>query len=168
MNQSTILTRTRIFIPVLILLLVATLAPLTRNQFISGTLVNAALIIAVCTGGILSGMIIAIIPSTIALATGLLPAVLSPMIPFIILGNIILVLTFAYLRKSNYWLGAVGGALLKFGFLSLMISTVTNLFLVHSIASNVAYMMSWPQLVTALGGSIVAFCCLFMLNKVNR
>ena len=71
----------------LILLVVATLAPYTRNQYISGTIVNCTLLIATATLGIRAGLLICIIPSTIALATGLLPPVLAPMIPFIILGN---------------------------------------------------------------------------------
>ncbi|HCP60545.1 MAG TPA: iron hydrogenase, partial [Dehalococcoidia bacterium] len=70
-----------------VLLGIATVAPLSGSQFITGPIVNATLLIAVALLGMRDGILIGLIPSTIALATGLLPAVLAPMIPFIIVGN---------------------------------------------------------------------------------
>jgi hypothetical protein len=79
------------------------------------------------------------------------------MIPFVIVGNAILVMAFGHLRSKNYWLGALTGALLKFAFLFATSSIVANLILNEQIANKAAVMMSWPQLVTAVAGSIIAF-----------
>jgi hypothetical protein len=149
----------------LALLIVATLAPYARNQFVTGSIVNGTLLFAVCYLGIRSGLLISIIPSTIALATGVLPAPLAPMIPFIILGNTVLVISFDYLKKINYWLGAISGAVLKFGLLTGMASVVTHLITNKNAAANVAYMMNWPQLVTALAGSLLVFGLLSFKKK---
>jgi hypothetical protein len=166
MDNTRILTLKKTDILVFsILLIAATLAPLAGNQFVSGTIVNCTLILSVCTLGIGAALLVGIIPSTIALATGLLPAVLAPMIPFIILGNAGLVIVLDQLRKINYWLGAVGGSVLKFGLLTGVSSVVIGLLIDKNLAANVAYMMSWPQLVTALAGGIVSFGILYLKNK---
>ena len=140
-----------------VLLGIASAAPLIRNQFITGPIVNATLLIAVATLGMRDGLLIGLIPSSIALFVGLLPPVLAPMIPFIIVGNAILVVTFGYLRSKNYWLGLVSGSVLKFAFLFGTSSIVINLLLDQKVATSVAVMMSWPQLVTALAGGLLAY-----------
>lgn len=140
-----------------VLLGIAIMALLAHNQYVTGSLVNATLLIAVAMLGMRDGILIGLIPSSVALATGLLPAVLAPMIPFVIMGNAILVMAFGYLRNKNYWLGALTGAFLKFAFLFATSSIVANLILSEPIAGTAAVMMSWPQLVTAIAGSIIAF-----------
>jgi len=154
--ESLTINRTAV-ITFVVLLGIATAAPLIRNQFITGPIVNATLLIAVALLGMRDGLLIGLIPSSIALATGLLPPVLAPMIPFIIVGNAILVVTFGYLRNKNYWLGLVSGSILKFAFLSGTSSVVINLLPNKAVAANVAVMMSWPQLVTALAGGLLAY-----------
>jgi hypothetical protein len=151
-----------------ILLTMSTLAPLAGNQFISGTIVNCVLIFATSILGVSYGLLVGVIPSTVALAVGLLPAVLAPVVPYIILGNIVLVMAFAYLKNVNYWLGAIGGAVLKFGLLTGAASLVIGLMANGKAAANVAYMMSWPQLVTALAGGIAAFGLLHLRQKRIR
>ena len=143
----------------------AIVAPLLfKQQLIAGTIVNATLIIGVSLLGARDGLIIGLIPSSFALATGLLPPVLAPMVPFIILGNAILVLTFAYLSKFNYWVGVLVGGVLKFAFLYGFSSVVIGLLINKQVASSVAQMMSWPQLVTAIAGGIVAFGVIKMVK----
>jgi hypothetical protein len=143
MNNTRALTinKTNI-ITFLILLMVATLAPHAGNQFVTGTIVNCTLLITVATLSIRAGLLTCIIPSTIALTTGLLPVVLAPMIPFIILGDAVLLITFDYLNKINYWLGAITGSVLKFAFLAGAISIVTHLIINENAAASLAYMMS--------------------------
>jgi hypothetical protein len=78
----------------LLLLTLATGAPLIdiHSQWITGPIVNVALILSVFLIGVRGAVLIGLLPSTIGLGSGLLPAVLAPMIPFIIISNIILVL----------------------------------------------------------------------------
>lgn len=88
----------------MVLLAVANVAPLVgvHSQFVTGPLVNMALILAVYLVGARGAMLIGILPSTIALGTGLLPAVLAPMVPFIILSNVILIITIDFLRQADF------------------------------------------------------------------
>jgi len=85
----------------LVLLLgIAIAAPMIFNQqLITGTIVNATIIVGVCLLGPTNALLIGLLPSSVALATGVLSPALAPMIPFIIVGNTILALTFHYLRK---------------------------------------------------------------------
>jgi len=140
-----------------LLLGVATIAPLFHFQPLTGRIVNATLFIAATLLGVQNAIFIGLLPSTIALSAGLLPPVLAPMVPFIILGNTILIVAFNYLRKKNYWLGVISASVLKFLFLFGASSIVINLLLKREVATKVAVMMSWPQLATALTGGIIAY-----------
>ena len=157
-NLQTLSLKKEALMVLALLIGVAILAPvLFKQQLIAGTIVNAALILGVSFLGARDGLIISLVPSTFALASGLLPPVLAPMIPFIIAGNAILVLAFAYLNKFNYWAGVLVGSVLKFAFLLGTSSIVVGLLVNKQVAPTVAQMMSWPQLFTAMAGGIVAF-----------
>lgn len=153
---------------ILVLIAVAVAAPiLIKQQLITGTIVNAALIIATITLSARDGLLVGLLPSTIALATGLLFPALAPMVPFIIVGNAILVLTVAYFKKFNYWVAIGVGALLKFVFLYGTSTVVIGLLVNKQVAPVVAQMMSWPQLFTALAGGLVAFGYLKLTGKLK-
>jgi len=139
------------------LLAVATVAPLFHCQPVTGPIVNAILFVSAVLLNQSQAILIGLIPSVVALSTGLLPPVLAPMVPFIMLGNTILIITFSYLRNKNYWLGVVTSSLLKFLFLYAASSIVINLLLKKAVATKVAVMMSWPQLITALVGGVIAY-----------
>lgn len=156
-KTKTLTIKKEAVITFVVLLGIASAAPLIRNQFITGPIVNATLLVATVLLGMRDGLLVGLIPSSIALAAGLLPPVLAPTIPFIILGNAILVVTFGYLRSKNYWLGLVSGSILKFAFLFGTSSIAINLLLNQKVATRVAVMMSWPQLVTALAGGLLAY-----------
>lgn len=136
---------------------IATVAPLVKNQAIVGPLVNTTLFISAVVLGTSSAILIGIIPSVVALSAGFLPAVLAPMVPFIILGNAILVSVFSIVGKRNFFLGVLVASIAKFLFLYFTSSLVINLLLKKEVANTVATMMSWPQFLTALAGGILAF-----------
>ncbi len=150
------------------LLAIITFAPLLGNQYITGTIVNAALLVSVIVLGFRKTLFLCFLPSIISLASGLLSAVLAPMIPFIIAGNILLVYVFNLLRKKNYWLGLVPAALLKFSLLFFMSNVLIGLFIKGQVASNIAVMMSWPQLITAVSGGIIAYFIVRGLGLTNK
>ena len=138
--------------------LVAILPYYVHNQFITGPLINAALIVGVVTLGTGPAIAIGLVPSVVALSSGLLPIPLAPMIPFIMISNTILVLVFASLRKMNFWTGIGSAALVKYLFLYLTSSVVMGLITQQPIAQKAgALMMSWPQLATALVGGVIAW-----------
>jgi len=135
-------------------------------QLVSGPLVNAMLFIVCVILGRRSAVMIALAPSPIALLFGVLPLVLAPMIPFIMLGNIIMIYGFDYLRKKNYWYGVGLGAFLKFIFLFITSQMMIKYFLTGSIPAKIAVMMSWPQLLTALLGGVIAYGFLKAIKKI--
>jgi len=148
----------------LLILALMLFAPFIGNQIITGTIVNASLLMSVMLFGLPGAVILCFAPSVISLFTGLLPWVMMPMVPFIILGNILLVLIFDLLRKNNFFLGLVPAALLKFSFLFLVSNYLIHFFVKQAVASNIAVMMSWPQLITALLGGVVAYSLMTMYN----
>ena len=164
LNRKNIFTLTTF----VILIGVATVAPLFHYQAITGPIVNAALFISTILLGLQGAVLVALIPSLIALSVGLLPPVLVPMIPFIMVGNIILIIVFDQLKNKNYWLGMILASIFKFLFLFSTSSIVVNLLLKKEIASKIAMMMGWSQLLTALSGGIIAYLFLKNIRKLDK
>lgn len=144
----------------LVLLSVAIFAPLAHSQIITGSIVNATLFIAAATLGLEGAIMIGVLPSFFALLAGTLPLPLAPLIPFIILSNAVLVITFVSLKPTNYWLKMVAAASFKFIFLSAVSLAVIKLLFSGKIVLAAATMLSWPQLVTALIGGALAYTVL--------
>lgn len=169
-TESIIINRTKIAKKAVIfgvLIGIAVVVPAVIHiQAITGPIVNAVFFLAVFLFAPEVAILVGLLPSLVALAGGLLPAVLAPMIPFIMLGNAILILTFYYLKKRNFWLGVGVASLFKFLFLFSTSSVVINLLLNKEVAQKVALMMSWPQLLTALVGGGIAYFVLKILKRV--
>ncbi len=142
------------------------LAPLFPNQFISGPIVNALLIIITVMLGLRSGILMCFVPSLMALVGGLLPAIMAPFIPFIMVSNIIMVFLFHKLRLKNYWLGAGAGSIAKFIFLFITSQIFFNFFVAQTLSKNIALMMSWNQLYSAALGSLIAFVFLKTIKRI--
>ncbi|MFH1255295.1 MAG: hypothetical protein V1667_02395 [bacterium] len=140
-------------------------------QFITGPIVNAILILVLFLVGIRSALVMALIPSLMALAGGLLPVILAPAVPFIMVGNVIfvLIIDYFYSRQASfagYWKGVLAGAALKFIFLYLSVGWIIKLLLKQDLAAAVAKMMSWPQFATAFTGGMIAWVVLKWLKRV--
>jgi len=144
---------------------IAVFASLFHNQFITGPIINATLILCTSLLGIRYGVMISLVPSVIAFSVGLLPAVLMPFIPFIMFSNIILVWIFKHLGKTHFWEGIIIGSTAKTAFLFLTSTLIMGFLAPKVIADKLVIMMSWPQLVTALAGGIIAFGVLKVLKK---
>jgi hypothetical protein len=144
----------------------ATLIPLIGQQAIVGPVVNAVLFISVILLGPQNAILVGLLPSLIALSVGLLPVILVPMIPFIVIGNTILIIIFGYLRKRSFWLGVISASALKLLFLFGTSSIVINLIIKGEVAQKVAMMMSYPQFLTALAGGLIAYLILKSIKRV--
>ena len=144
---------------------IATVAPLFGQQAIAGPVINAILFISVMLLGVQNAILIGLIPSLIALSVGLLPSILAPMIPFIMMGNVILIMVFNYFKERSFWMGMVSSSILKFVFLFSSSSIVINLLSSKEIASRIAMTMGWLQLLTALAGGLIAYIILNMRRK---
>jgi len=126
-----------------------------KNQFITGTIVNCLLLSSVVFLGIKKSLGIAILPSLFSIATGLMAPVLLPFTPFIIMGNIILILTFNHFKNRSLILGGAIGAILKFSFLFFASSQLFSF-----LPAPILYAMSYPQLITGIAGTFLAFIVL--------
>lgn len=147
---------------------VAVVAPYFLNQLITGSIVNALLFISASYLGLESAFLLCLIPSLISIYTGytgLLPLALAPMVPFIMTGNALLVLTFSKLSKKNYWVGAISAAFIKFIFIWSVGMVLVNSIL-HGISKSVFLMISWPQLATAIAGASIAYLFLKVIKKI--
>jgi hypothetical protein len=128
------------------------------NQWITGTLVNACLFLSAWNLPAGNGIMIAALPSGIALTRGLLPAALAPMIPFVIAGNILLLL-FARFTKKTFFL-----SILSAGFAKAVLLSSASLLLTTSV-KPLLMMMQWPQLITALAGGFLAWTIMKIIKK---
>lgn len=147
------------------LLGVSVMAPFVGSQPITGTIVNAVLIVAAVILGKKEAITIGTFPSLMSVVTGLLIPAVVPLIPFIILSNIILILAFDIFRRKNYWKGVIYGSIAKFVSLSISGIILVKFFEWNSMSKIIAMMFSWQQLITAISGGIVAYGMLKILKK---
>ena len=126
---------------------VATILPFFIHlQWISGPIINAILILVLFLVGARSALVVALIPSLMALSGGLLPAVLAPTVPFIMVSNLIYiyVIDSFYKRiknpKNGYFIGLFLSAAFKFIFLHIR----SNLAIWAESKSSVS--LKYPQL----------------------
>jgi len=130
-----------------------------HQQFLTGPIVNALLILSFIYLGRSKALFLALIPSTVALSRGLLPLPLAPMVPFIMISNCIYLLTFAHLRtesQAKNFLVIFVASIVKAAFLFIVSKLLMENMLAAPLASKIAIMMSWPQLWTAVLGGIMA------------
>ena len=165
------ITRTAIFIALLVVLQAATAA--LGNTIITGSVVNMLLIVSVMTCGMMSGLCVAVISPIMAKLIGIGP--LWSLIPFIVAGNITLILIW-YSIGNRHWghkhtaqvIALVVAATAKFLILYVgivQIAVPLILGLPDPQAAVISKMFSIPQLLTALLGGGVALLVLSPLKK---
>ncbi|MFD1671301.1 ECF transporter S component [Agrilactobacillus yilanensis] len=165
--------KTALFLAILIVFQAVT-APLGMT-LVTGSLVNLTLIITVMLGGLSSGVTVAILSPVLASILGIGPKVL-PLLPCIMIGNVVLVLIWHYLtaklnlpQLATYILATIVAAGLKFIVLYLLIVKllVQNILAVAPPQSTIlTAMFSAPQLITALIGGIIATVLLPILRPL--
>jgi len=141
---------------------------LIKNQYITGSIVNAILILATLVAGLYGGLAIAVLSPVFAFLTGLAPAV-PPLIAIIALGNAIMVLSVHFFKGKKLPLGLVAGSICKAGFLFLatryVLFTLFASMLKPKQVENITIMFSYPQIITAAIGSVLAFGVYMVLKK---
>jgi hypothetical protein len=154
------------------LMAVAIVLPrLIHNQFITGPIVNATLFLGAYYLGNGAAVMVGLVPSVVALSSGLLPLPLAPMVPFIMISNALLIVVFNWVRKifpdsKGFGSSAILASLTKYLFLYLTSLFVIKAILPSTLATKaMAVMMAWPQLVTALVGAVIAFGIIRILKK---
>jgi len=128
-----------------------------HSQWMTGPIINATLLLATVLIGPMEAILLGLMPSAVALSTGLLPLPLAPMVPFIMIGNAVFIVIFHYLRGQNFVFRLGISAFLKFAFLHLSVTFAMSKLLDTGLVAKLAVMMSWPQFVTAVMGGVIIY-----------
>jgi hypothetical protein len=142
-----------------------------HNQIITGTIVNAVLIFSLLSFGFRQALVLCFVPGFLAFASGLLATAAYPILPFIMLSNVLLIAVFYFLFDScgtfwNYWKTLFVAAFLKFVFLYSASIFVTYLSTGSSYFIAFLSPFSFPQLATALSGGALAY--FFLSNNAKN
>lgn len=138
--------------------------PFSVRQLITGTLVNCVLLVFTARAGLASGAAIGAVSAVLAALLGISQLVISPLVAA---GNILLCLTYWFLEeRMNHICGVIAGAALKCAFLWLTVPMALSAAgFPEKQAAMLSIMFSWPQLVTALCGGLLAWA---VLPRVRR
>jgi hypothetical protein len=140
-------------------------------QFLTGPFINAMLIVVTIVLGLRYGLLLSVVPSLMALAGGLLLPVMAPVVPFIIISNMMLVWLVDYFfnqdkKQSNGFIkGVVIGSLAKSFFLMLASLSVLGLLGNPKAIKLAVSAFGSVQLGTALLGGLLAY---FFLKFIKR
>ena len=141
------------------------------SQFFVGPAVNAILILTAVICGGAYAMLVGSLTPMLAWFTGQLPSALGPFIPFIIIGNMLFVLSFVIVSnrgKYGKYLGIIIGAFIKYIFLWISASQLTQLLSLNmppKVVDKLVIAMGIPQLITALIGGAFALILIEILRK---
>ena len=127
------------------------------GQFVTGSCVNLILAVSVLCCGPASGLTVALLSPFFAFLLGIGPAFIQ-IVPFIALANAVYVLLIHFLGRKNRFAALGTAAVCKFAVLYLLVAKllVPTLGLPDAKMSVVSAGFSWPQLVTALIGGLLA------------
>jgi len=137
----------------------------TNSLYIVGPLVNACLLILTGLVGLYLGVAISILSPIGAILTGAVMPL--PFVPFVALGNFALVLLF-YLFKNKKVIGLITGSIAKFLVIYGSLLTVIPYFKLlppQQISKFISGPFSYPQLITALVGGVIALPVILRLEK---
>ena len=169
-----------------LLTLLVTLQALTKpmGQLVTGTCVNCVLAVAVLYSGMGSGVVIALVSPVCAYLLGIAPNFIT-VLP-IMVGNVcyVVLLRLIYGRTGRpFWRRSVGlavAATAKFGTLYLLVVKIicglaagallgqkigNTVLLATPMLKVLPTMFSWPQLITALSGGVLALIITPALQK---
>ncbi|MGB7606307.1 MAG: hypothetical protein WBL93_12625 [Lutisporaceae bacterium] len=177
-NKVIYITQTAVM---LALLIVVQFLTRSFGQFVTGSIVNLILLVSVFIIGIYGGITIAILSPLLAFLAGIGTAFIQ-IIPFIAIGNVLFV-TIAWLIAHNSVAdmstkgivisstGLIAASIGKLLFLWLGV-VVIALPLIPGIKEKqvaiISASFSWPQLITALIGSILAMMVIPLLKKAIK
>ena len=162
------LVRTAVLLALLILLQTLTKA---GGQFVTGSCVNCVLAVGALFLPLGYGIGLALVSPFLAFVLGVGPQLL-PIVPAIAVGNIVYVVLLCLIaRKSEKLprkiLGLAAASVVKFAALFLLIAKLlcSVLQLPEKQVAVFQTMFSWPQLVTAVIGGVLAFVITAVLKK---
>lgn len=174
-NRVLWITRTAALVALLIVLQWATAGTKAfAGQYITGSCVNAVLVVSALMAGLWSGVTVAVLSPFCAYLLGIGPKLIQ-IVPGVAVGNLVFVLVLYFLIGTEpkaivrQAIGLLVAAAAKF--LTLYLVIVKGI--VPALSANLkpqqiavfSAMFSWPQLVTALIGGVVALLILPLVRK---
>lgn len=163
-NSIRWITRTGLLLAVALVVQNLRLAP-PYGQLITGSVINAVLILAVSMVDTWAGVGIGLLTPWVALVTGIMG--LPFMVPFIMAANATLALVYGLLRRRNRLLAGVAGSLAKYGFFVLTTNYLLQLFGKQLPPPAVAA-FGITQLGTALVGVLLALVIFDTIAPAQR
>jgi hypothetical protein len=175
MNKKVLwITQTAVLTALLIVMQAVTAS--FGNTIVTGSIVNLILILSVMIAGLSSGLTVAVISPVIAKFLGIGP--LWMLIPFIVIGNIVLVFIWYFLGNRSFAkqmivhiVTLVAAAVCKFLTLYVGIVLIAIPYLLNlpeKQATTISGMFSIPQLFTALIGGVIATVMLPLLKNAMK
>ena len=140
--------------------------PPWMSTFLIGSLVNAALLVALQALGLRSALLIACVTPVVAWLQQLLP--LPVFILPVALGNSLYIWLFSRLRRAGpEWLAVGSAALGKAAFFFLAFRGLLSMLeLPPALSTAILFVMGWPQLVTGLVGGFIAIYAWKRLERI--
>ncbi len=167
------ITQTGVLVALLIVAQMVTAS--LGNTMITGSIVNLILIVSVMLCGVYTGVSVAVVSPIFAKFFGIGP--LWSLIPFIAIGNLVIVMTWYLIGNKKgkntvviYIAACITGAILKCLTLYVLIAQFAVpivLQLEEPQASVISATFSTPQLITALIGGGIAVVIVPILKKAN-
>lgn len=166
------ITRTAILIAVTIALQALTLQ--LGNQIVTGTVVNMMLILSVMLFGLPTGLTVGVVTPVLPTLMGFGPV--WPIVPFIIIGNMVLITIWHFVgnihikvENISYILALIAGAGAKFGVLYAGVVMIAAPFILGVPDGHpITIMFSYPQIITASLGGAVAIILLPPLRRALK
>ncbi|WKV10016.1 ECF transporter S component [Thermoanaerobacterium sp. CMT5567-10] len=159
-NSSTKKFDTRFITRTAILLAITIIVQFIKMpQLVTGSIVNAMLIISAYFVGIWSGVSIGLLTPIIAFLVGLMSFPI--LIPFIMIGNTLYVMLFKTVK--NNIIGMIAGAVVKFLWLAASVKYILTWFNVN-VPQKIVAAFTLPQLATAIIGGILSIFLIFILT----
>ena len=140
--------------------------PPWMSTFVIGSLVNAALLVALQALGMRSALLIACVTPVVAWLQQLLP--LPVFILPVAVGNSLYIWLFFRLRRAGpEWLAVGSAALGKAAFFFLAFRGLLSVLeLPPALSTAILFVMGWPQLVTGLIGGFIAIYAWRRLERI--
>ena len=140
--------------------------PPWMSTFLIGSLVNAALLVALQALGMRSALLIACVTPVVAWLQQLLP--LPVFILPVAVGNSLYIWLFSRLRRAGpEWLAVGSAALGKAAFFFLAFRGLLSMLeLPPALSAAILFVMGWPQLVTGLIGGFIAIYAWRRLERI--
>ncbi|WIV11763.1 ECF transporter S component [Proteiniborus sp. MB09-C3] len=132
------------------------------GQLVTGSGINAVLIIAAQICGLPWAMAIGFITPFMAVVLGVQPPAMIIVVPFIIAGNILYGTIYSLLKRRSKIIGVIAAAFIKFG----LLYSAVNFFL--TVNPPIKAALSFPQLLTALIGGSIALVVLQVLERIYK